>query len=200
MSKAAATVCSLGSTSASDPAVMAQLTSKFPARKDEIPANILESANGPIPDFTPQLRKTFSQLRSHAGCGPDGLRYEHLRMFAHQYADDEARKDMDLIDAHAKLYVNGKLPDWVYVYYAAIQVSALLKEKPVERVPLQVRPVGVSSCFRRAVSKPLNKAATTPLAETMYPRQRLESGSRWGQVTSATVSPSTSRRLRIMSY
>ena len=28
-----------------------------------------------------------------------------------------------------------------------------------------------SSCFRRAVTRPLNKAATTPLAETIYPRQ-----------------------------
>ena len=171
MSKATATICSLGSTKAADPVVLAQLTSKFPARKETIPADILESANGPIPEFTPQLRRTFSQLRPHAGCGTDAFRNEHFKMFAHQYADDEGRKVVDYIDAHAELYVNGKLPDWVYGFYATIGVYALLKETPVEGVPLQVRPVGVSACFRRAVAKQLNEAATTPLAETMYPRQ-----------------------------
>ena len=132
ISKALQRVTSYGVASVEDPAVLAMLQSKYPARGRPLPEQVVR---GQCIDNLAGLRDSLLQLESGISPGTGGMKAEYLTVLAQRLDDGE----MGLFEDFGMRYLRGELPSWFYPVWLTVQTVPLFKSEEQKTV----RPVGV---------------------------------------------------------
>ena len=132
ISKALQRLTSCGVVSAEDPAFLAMLRSKYPARGKPLPERVVK---GQCINNLAGLRDSLLQLEPGIAPGTGGMKAEYLSVLA-QRMDDEG---MELFDKFEMKYLRGDLPVWFYPVWLTVQTVPLLKTEQQNTL----RPVGV---------------------------------------------------------
>ena len=93
---------SKGLADAGDPRIQAQLRSKHPARKGELPGSL--DTLGAFVRVHVSLEDTIRGLSNHAGTGASGYRNEYLKALVSDFADARARTVLPLLNEFATAY------------------------------------------------------------------------------------------------
>ena len=132
ISKALQRVTSCGVASVEDPAVLAMLKSKYPARGKPLPARVTK---GQCVDGLAGLRESLLKLEPGVSPGTGGMKAEYLITLAERLEDQE----MDLMEEFGMKYLRGDLPLWFYPVWLTVQTVPLFKTEQKNTL----RPVGV---------------------------------------------------------
>ena len=103
ISKALQRVTSCGVASVEDPAVLAILQSKYPARGRPLPARV---SRGQCVDNLAGLRDSLLKLEPGVLPGTGGMKAEYLTVLAQRMEDEE----MAMMEEFGMKYLNGELP------------------------------------------------------------------------------------------
>ena len=132
ISKALQRVTSCGVASVEDPAVLAMLQSKYPARGKPLPARVTK---GQCVDGLAGLRESLLKLEPGVSAGTGGMKAEYLITLAERLED----QGMDLLEEFGMKYLRGDLPPWFYPVWLTVQTVPLFKSDKQDTL----RPVGV---------------------------------------------------------
>ena len=132
ISKALQRVTSCGVASAEDPAVLAILQSKYPARGRPLPVRV---SRGQCVDNLAGLRDSLLKLEPGVSPGTGGMKAEYLTVLAQRLEDEE----MALMEEFGMRYLNGELPAWFYPVWLTVQTVPLYKTEQQNTL----RPIGV---------------------------------------------------------
>ena len=151
--------CEEGPVNLTTPGIIQQLEKKQLRRTRSMPGELLD----PAEDISLDLRKIFRRLRVGAGVGPDGIKNSYLISMAKNFDNAVAERVMWAFETLGEDFVSCRLPAWCYTVFVETQQLAL--PKPIDPmlpppVVFPVRPVGMGSCLRRA----LTAAVIDPLA------------------------------------
>ena len=161
---------SSGLADAGDPRVQNQLRANRLRRKEEMPSRLADV--GQFPRVAMDTEPTLRNLRSHAGTGVSDYRKEYLRAFVTDFADMRARTVLPLLNAFASAYANADLPAWFYTVFTAVKAALPIKSPaPAPDAAMDVRPVGVGECLRRAIHSALVAQHNDLLRQHLRPQQ-----------------------------
>ena len=105
ISKALHRVTSCGVANIEDPAILAMLQSKYPARGRPLPARV---TRGQCVDSLAGLRESLMGLEPGVSPGTGGMKAEYLILIAKRMEDEE----MELLEEFGVRYLRGDLPAW----------------------------------------------------------------------------------------
>ena len=169
MSKA---VASLGSLGLADPCareVCEQLRRKHPRRKCEVPGVL--SHFGEFGDVDIDVREVLRTLKPRTGVGINGMRNEYMTSLTRGFKCPRAVAALSAFGAFARLYASAKLPDWFYFWDTAVKLVPLVKSFPDDGSVPDVRPLGLGNGERRVVARALMQANSETLREILAPEQ-----------------------------
>ena len=132
ISKALQRVTSCGVASAEDPAVLAMLRAKYPARGRPLPERVVR---GQCIDNLAGLRESILQLEPGISPGTGGMKAEFLIVLAQRLDDEE----IGLLEDFGMRYLKGELPSWFYPVWLTVQTVPLFMSEQQNTL----RPVGV---------------------------------------------------------
>ena len=120
ISKALQCVTSCGVASIDDPAVLAMLQSKYPARGRPLTYRV---TRGQCVNNLAGLRESLLELEPGISPGTRGMKAEHLTVLAQRMEE----QDMELLEKFGRKYLKGELPAWFYPVWLTVQTVPLFK-------------------------------------------------------------------------
>ena len=170
ISRAVRLLDSNGLADVSDPAVVAQLEAKHPARKQPLPP--LPNGGAPTPrPLDVRLRGVYGRLRRKCAPGPDNMRNEYLITLDREYDNAQASDAIRQHEALATLFVNGQLPTWYYAVQSASLIVASIKNDPGGGATPDVRPIAMGNAAPRAWAKSVAAEAKDLFRRKLEPVQ-----------------------------
>ena len=162
LSRAQTALSSSGIMDAHAPEIAAQLAAMHPLRKEPVPSD------RPVGTVTVDLTNILKKLRRKKAAGPSAMRNEFLTCLTGKFNETCARGAIDGLNAFASRYASGDLPNWFYFLFCAAKLTAVVKTRtPV----VQVRPIAVGECLRRAVHAYMARVFRDPVNSIVSPQQ-----------------------------
>ena len=171
--KAGKLVTSLGMGDTKDPRVVQQLQNKHPKRLDKY------EIEGDIDAYTPEtthevdkytLLRVMGSLPNMRAPGPDGLRYEHIKLLASAKLEDTTRENiLGGVDLLLQEMMGDALPHWFMREWQSARLVAPIKTTPTAAggAP-DVRPMAIAGAWCRLFDK---YVATEDYALHLLPAQ-----------------------------
>ena len=165
---------SLGMADTSDPAVLEQLRSKHPARREghSFPQEVMDYVQEEEMEVMEELHEVIEGLPVDREGGPEGGRYGHLKLLASQFAP-AGTEAITLMSRFVGDLVNDRMPDWFKEAWQQGRLVAPIKrlnETDPNGTP-DARPVVLAGTLARVVDKAVLKQYLPAYVEALSPQQ-----------------------------
>ena len=160
ISKAVRAMTSYGVGDMEDPAIRAQMESKYPDRVHPLPQSVTK---GQCVDNLRGLRDLLVTLEGGVSSGTGGMRPEFLTCLAESWNQEK----MSRLEDFGMRFLNGRLPSWWYKVWITVATCPLFKTTARDTV----RPIGVMPCLERQFFKLSTKFNKPALVSYFEPQQ-----------------------------
>ena len=160
ISRAMSRVTSHGVASMNDPAVLAQVAAKYPARGRPLPDKV---PKGQPVEHLRGLRDSLKALLPGSAPGCGGMRPEFLRVLG----EDMEEEDMVLLEEFGMAYLQGDLPKWFYPIWLTVQTVPIFKTSG----RCAVRPLGLRTPLLKVFHKQVVSQNIIEVKEFLEPQQ-----------------------------
>ena len=160
ISRAMSRVTSHGVASMDDPAVLAQVAAKYPARGRPLPDKV---PKGQPVEHLRGLRDRLKALLPGSAPGCGGMRPEFLRVLGESMEEE----DMILLEEFGLAYLQGDLPKWFYPIWLTVQTVPIFKTSG----RCAVRPLGLRTPLLKIFHKEVVAQNITEVKDFLEPQQ-----------------------------
>ena len=160
ISRAMSRVTSHGVASMNDPAVLAQVAAKYPARGRPLPDKV---PKGQPVEHLRGLRDSLKALLPGSAPGCGGMRPEFLKVIG----EDMEEEDMLVLEEFGLAYLQGDLPKWFYPIWLTVQTVPIFKTSG----RCAVRPLGLRTPLLKVFHKQVVVQNITEVKEYLEPQQ-----------------------------